>query len=91
MPLSDWPVAFLCVCVGRCFLISDCCGSAQPTVGIVITGQVVLGCLGSQAEQAIKGKSVGSVLSRCLLEVLHRLSSGTDCDRKHEANKPFPP
>jgi hypothetical protein len=42
------------------FLISDGWGRAQPIVGGVIPGMVVLGCIRKQAEQTMGSKPVSS-------------------------------
>jgi hypothetical protein len=46
---------------GVIFLENNQCGRVQPTVGSAIPGQVVLGCVRKEAEQAMESKLVSSI------------------------------
>jgi hypothetical protein len=52
------------------FLIRDGCGRAQPTVGSAASGQMILGCMGRQAEKAMGSKPVNIVPLWSLLQFL---------------------
>lgn len=62
------------------FLMNNCCGRAQLTMGGATPGQTVLGYKGIQAEQALENKSVNRIPLWFLHETLPSLPSVMDCD-----------
>ena len=57
------------------FLVNDGCGRTQPAMGSAIPGQVVLGCMKKQAEQATQSKAVTSIPLCSLLQFLASVSA----------------
>lgn len=80
--------------VGK-FLIIDWCGRTKPTMDVATPRLVVLDCIGNQAEQTLRRKSVGSIPPWSLLPFLtwvhaltslhHRLWSEHICQIKSQS------
>jgi hypothetical protein len=60
-------------------LVNDSYGRAQPIVDSAIPGQIDLGCIRKQAEQAMRSKPANNTPSWALLEFLLSFSFRKDC------------